>query len=815
MAAALARNAYRVAARRHVRFERQGELTMHRLWPVRTYTYALVLALAVPLFVAGVLLELDQDRAAFALLVASAVAALVAAIVLARRIAQPIVRISAVASRVAAGDRSVRAEPEGPLEVAEIAGQMNRMLDELAVSEAALRRSEARYRALYETSNDAIVCVDLESRIVFANDATERMLGHSPPELIGRDVAMLQPPRLRQRFRRGLRHFANGAPGATRTTVETVALHRDGREVAVEFSFSHLRAGDEDLLVGILRDITERRTAMARLRESEARFRAMADSAPALIWLADVDQRCTYVNRAWLTFTGLTLAQELGDGWLDSLHPDDRDGCRAANAEALTARRRFEIEFRLRRRDGEYRWVLNHGAPRFDGRGTFVGYIGTAIEIHDRVLADQRVRRLTMLYAALSQANEALLRSHEPEQLFQRVCAIVVAHGLRLAVIALVDTDGARLRPVARAGDEWGIVEGGPIELDGSDPRERIPAVIALRQRAPFVSNDRSCDTATISIRNPLAARELRASASFPLWRQGAVIGVFDVFADEVDFFDAEMTRLLELLARDVSYALDTLSAQANRDRAEIALRELNATLEARVRERTQALEAANRELEAFSYSVSHDLRAPLRGISGFTDLVIERAPDLDAESMSHLARVKSAAARMSHLINDLLDLSRIARAEFNRRETSLSTMASEIVAELAESEPKRNVDVRIAQDLSAQADPGLVRMLLANLLGNAWKFTGRCERATIEFGATSHDGVDAFFVRDNGAGFDLSHADKLFAPFQRLHTEREFPGTGIGLALAQRVVHRHGGRIWADAATDSGATFFFTLPAR
>jgi PAS domain S-box-containing protein len=778
-------------------------------WPVRRYTYALVLALAVPLACAGVLVQLDHDRGALALLAAAVVAALFGAIALATRIAQPIARISDVASRVAAGDRDVRAEPHGPLEVVEIARQMNRMLDQLAVSEVALRRSEARYRALYETSNDAIVCVDLEGRIVFANDATERMLGYTPPELIGRDVALLQPLRLRERYRRGLRQFVAGPHDATRTTVETLVLARDGREVAVEFTYSYLHAGDEELIVGILRDITERRTAMSRLRESEARFRAMADSAPAFIWLSDASQRYTYVNRVWLEFTGRTLAQQQGDGWLDSIHADDRERCRTANAQAYAERGRFEVEFRLRRRDGAYRWVLNNGAPRFDAGGTLVGYIGTAIEVHDRVLADQRVRRLTMLYAALSQANEALHRAREPTALFQRVCDIVVAHGIGMACVALLDEEGTKLRVVAQAGDRWGAL---PASARAGDAAVRTPATIALAQRAPFVSNDRAHDPRTVAITHAAAAQALRASASFPLWQQGSVIGVFDVFAAEIDFFDPEMAQLIELLAHDISYALDTLAAQANRDRAEAALRQLNATLEERVAERTRLLEAANRELEAFSYSVSHDLRAPLRAVSGFTDLVIEHAADLDAESSSYLARVKAAASRMSRLIDDLLDLSRISRAQFNRRDTPLSSIASEIIAELAESEPSRAVDVRIAPDVRADADPGLARVLLANLIGNAWKFTGRREHAMIEFGATRVDGVDAFFVRDNGAGFDAAHADKLFAPFQRLHGEREFSGTGIGLAIAQRVAHRHGGRIWAHAAVDAGATFFFTL---
>jgi len=731
-----------------------------------------------------------------------------------RRFAQPLREVADVARRVAAGDRAARAKEGGPLELVELARQTNRLQEDLVRSGEALRASEARYRALFETSNDAILGVDHGSRIVFANDAVERILGHSPAELVGQDAAMLQPPRLRRAFRAGLRQYLDtGVAGGGRVTVETRALHKDGREVAVEFTYSQLGTGIDSLIVGILRDVSERRAVMARLRESEARFRALADSAPALIWMADADQKCTYVNRAWTAFTGHPPAQDLGDGWLDSVHPDDRARCREANAAAFAARRGFSIEYRLRRHDGEYRWVLDQGAPRIQGKDTLAGYIGSGVDIHDRVVADQRVRRLTTLYAALSEVNEAILRLHTPAELFQRVCDIVVRHGLQVANIAMLDPDRRFLRHVAVAGDRWNLFRGSVIATDGSDPRHSIPTMVALRDEAPFVSNDRATDPRTVPLLDPVMARELRSTAAFPLRQQDRVVGVFDVFADEVDFFDAELVRLLELLADDVSYALETLAARANRDRAETALRQLNATLEERVRERTRSLEIANRELEAFSYSTSHDLRAPLRAISGFTDIVLERhAGNLDADALGYLQRVKSAATRMSQLINDLLDLSRISRATFERRATSLTDLAQEIVTELREGSPERVVDVLIAPGMVAQVDAGLVRQLLANLLGNAWKFTGRVKHATIEFGTLVRDGRETYFVRDNGAGFDMEHADKLFAPFQRLHGEREFPGTGIGLALAQRVVTRHGGRIWAEAATGFGATFFFTL---
>ena len=230
--------------------------------------------------------------------------------------------------------------------------------------------------------------------------------------------------------------------------------------------------------------------------------------------------------------------------------------------------------------------------------------------------------------------------------------------------------------------------------------------------------------------------------------------------------------------------------------------------------ERTTELQAANQELEAFSYSVSHDLRAPLRSIDGFSQAVLEDYADkLDDQGKDYLNRVRTATQRMGHLIDDMLTLSRVTRAEMLRGTVDLSALAADVLAELQKSEPERKVDWHIESGLVAQGDAQLLRVALVNLLGNAWKFTGKTASAKIEFGAMRNaDGMTEFFVRDNGAGYDMSYADKLFGAFQRLHLASDFPGTGIGLATVQRIVHRHGGRVWAEGAEGKGATFYFTL---
>jgi len=244
-------------------------------------------------------------------------------------------------------------------------------------------------------------------------------------------------------------------------------------------------------------------------------------------------------------------------------------------------------------------------------------------------------------------------------------------------------------------------------------------------------------------------------------------------------------------------------------------LRALNAALEQRLHERTTELEASNREFESFAYSVSHDLRAPLRIIDGFSKILEDDyAGRVDDEGRDALRRVRAAAQGMAEQIDDLLKLARVSRAELAREPVDLSTLARSIAGGLEAASPARSVAFDIAPGLVAWGDRAQLALLLGNLIGNAWKFTSRHSSARIEIGVAEKAGDSVYFVRDDGAGFDMADARRLFTPFQRLHGVREFPGTGIGLAIVQRVVRRHGGRAWAESAVEKGATIHFTLPA-
>jgi len=400
---------------------------------------------------------------------------------------------------------------------------------------------------------------------------------------------------------------------------------------------------------------------------------------------------------------------------------------------------------------------------------------------------------------AVARLGLAALERHDVAGLFEEaVREVAVGLEVELAKLVELQPDGRTLLLRAGLGWEPGLVGSATVPAD-----EHSQSGYALKAHGPVIVEDLPNDKRFAG--PPLLLEHgVVSGLSVLIGPQDQPWGVLGAHTRQRRAFNQDDLNFLQAVA-------NLLGAALARRAVEEELRRHRADLEGLVRERTRDLEQSNRELEAFSYSVSHDLRTPLRAIDGFSQLLLrQHGALLPPEGQGLLERVRESAQRMGHLIESLLSLSRIGRRELAPRDVDLSALAAQVLDELAAAEPGRRVERAIQPGLVARGDPDLLRILLDNLLGNAWKFTAGKPKARIEVGREG----EAFVVRDNGAGFDLAHAGRLFEPFQRLHGDTEFQGTGIGLAIVARIVQRHHGRVWAEARPGKGATFRFTLDA-
>jgi len=381
-----------------------------------------------------------------------------------------------------------------------------------------------------------------------------------------------------------------------------------------------------------------------------------------------------------------------------------------------------------------------------------------------------------------------------------------------MAWIGIVDPARSVVEPVAAAGAEQGYLSKIRI-VTGDEPEGNGPTGTAVRTGRHIVCNDIATDPCMVPWRQKALVRGYRSSAAFPMSVDDQVIGVFTVYAAEPSRFGSLEIHAMDELATDIALTLSALRTAELKRQAEEALRHLNEELERRVAGRTAELEFANHELEAFVYSVSHDLRAPLRAMSGFAQALRQnQAEYLDADARHYIDRIDANVAQMSRLIEELLRFSRAARMEIKRQPVEPSAVAAVALDGLREEAVRSGVEVEISPMPACTADPILLQQVFTNLLSNGIKFSRGRPHARVKACAHSENGETVYDVVDNGVGFDMRYADKLFGVFQRLHSQGEFEGVGVGLALVQRIVHRHGGRIWAESELGKGAAFHFTV---
>lgn len=617
----------------------------------------------------------------------------------------------------------------------------------------AMEESETRFRAVFEQASVGIAIREFSARPRFlrVNRKLCEILGYSESELLQKTTTEITPDEDMAVAQDMNQRLMSGA--TTGYSRRKRYRRKDGKSVWVNLSVSRFYecSGSEKTpyQISVIADISEQ-------MESEARYRQIFTLTPLPMYLRHEDKlNFIDVNDACLAMYGYARQEMLSMTLLDVQMPDDRERY-LANAE----QRPTGIVERLQKQH-----------MRSNGEA-----VDVEIYSYPTTLAGEKVRLVLLRDMSDQLRMERLLRDNE-----SRLRAI--ADNVP-AVIAFFD-DRQQLQYSNIAFDRWfGAarldVQGGVlrVEQDVSQYGETLAPLLARALRGDEVVTERTLDTLT-------GARVARLTLIPHVADDGVVAGVHLMGYDLTDFRHAE---------------------------AEV--RHLNAELEQRVEQRTRALAAANRELESFSYSVSHDLRAPLRTIDGFSQILLdEYAAKLDATGRSYLDRVRAGSQRMAKLIDDLLELARITRRDPQIRACDLTALALDIATELAAADPGREVRVEVAPGMAVAADAGLLRIALDNLLRNAWKFTSLKSGAVIKVGYVEATDGRTYFVRDNGVGFDMAYVDKLFGAFQRLHSESEFQGTGIGLALVQRVIRRHGGQIWAEAEPDLGATFYFTLP--
>ncbi len=549
------------------------------------------------------------------------------------------------------------------------------------------------------------------------------------------------------------------------------------------------------LLLGAVVIFLVSRVAIARKRaESDARFTTVVNAAPDAIISIDRDQRIVLFNHSAETVFGYAASEMLGQP-LDrllpaALHDVHRDHVRnfaAAPDTHRTSRHMAEgREIAGRRKDG-----TEFPAEASIAKSTVNGQVTLTV-----ILRDISARKQAEAEA------ELLRRRAVFENLFVALPGLYLILSPNLRIVAVSD---AYLKATMTQRGE--IVGRGLFEVFPDNPDDpNATGTSNLRASLDRVLQTADADTMAIQkydIRRPDGAFEERYWSPI----NSPVLGV----DRRIEYIIHRVEDVTEFVRRKSQPAGDTTEMRARMEQMEAEIFQSSQ----KVQTANQQLTAANQELEAFSYSVSHDLRAPLRSIDGFSQALLEDYADrLDENGRNHLERVRAGAQRMGQLIDDLLKLARVTRTELNRETVDLGALARDVADELRNRDPRPGIELVVAPGVTTHADPRLLRVALENLLGNAWKFTGGRDRARIEFGRVEHKGTPAYFVRDNGAGFDMAYAGKLFGAFQRLHDAREFPGTGIGLATVQRVIHKHGGRVWAEATPDKGATFYFTLPA-
>ncbi|MGO9952999.1 MAG: PAS domain-containing protein [Dissulfurispiraceae bacterium] len=635
--------------------------------------------------------------------------------------------------------------------------QLRQEVGERRRVEDRLRQSEMRMERAQEIAHLGSWELDLVSNHLSWSDEVYRIFGLQPQEFGATYEAFLDRVHPDDRAAVDSAYSGSLREGRDSYEIEHRVLRKsDGEIRIVHEKCEHFRNESGTIIrsIGMVHDITERKLAEESLRSGEEQFRTLADSIPNLAWWANGDGYITWYNRRWYEYTGTTPEQMEGWGWQSVHDPKALPQVLERWKASIATGEPFDMELPLLGADGIFRSFLTRVLPLKDSTGRVIRWFGTNTDISALKRIEDELRKSEELYRSLF---DNMLNGFA-------YCRMIFDEGRPQDFIYLSINDTFTTLT-------------GLKDVVGKKVTEVIPGI---READPKLFE--------LYSRVALSGRPERTEIydeALKAWYS------ISVYSPEKEFFVTVFDVITE------------------RKRAEEEIKKLNEDLFAR----NEQLEFSNKELESFIYSVSHDLRAPLRHISGFSDLLKKNIADkLDEKGQRYFSLIQDASEKMSRLIDDLLNLSRISRQEISRTEVDMSVIVGSIIKDLREAQPNRSVEVDIREGLTALADSGLIEVALSNLLGNSWKFTAKTEHARIEFGSVEQDGKIFYCVRDNGVGFDQQYAGKMFWPFHRLHSEAAFEGTGIGLAIVDRIIRCHGGKIWAEGIEGKGAKICFSL---
>lgn len=707
------------------------------------------------------------------------------------------------------------------------------------------KKSEAKFVGLLESAPDAMVITSEDGKILMVNAQTEQIFGYNRDEIIGKDIEILIPERFHHNhtsYREG--YVENPKVRRMGIGMNLFGKRKDGSEFPVEISLSPLKVIDEEgiMVISAIRDITIQ-------KKSELKFMVLWESAPDAKVITSSDGEILMINAQTERFFGYQRDEIIGKK-VEVLIP------KRFHQKHIIDRNEYAEDPKIRgmgmgmdlfglRKDGSEFPVEISLSPlkMLDEEGVVV--ISAIRDITKQKEAESEIKKLNgnleqlviertyelelalknektareemnqnqLRLTFLTKASDILVSSLDYSETLKNLANLVTPEIADWCAIDEVEENGTIKRIVATHVDPKKIEFAFELQQKyPSDPNASNGIFEVIRNRKPLLYHEISQEFIESLAHNQEHLRLIhelgvKSAIVVPLLNRDKIYGVLTlVLSDSGRLFDENDLEFAKELARRTTLAIENAKMYKE-------VQNNNAELERRVNKRTIELENINKELEAFSYSVSHDLRAPLRSIDGFSNKILKDYGNLfDDQGKDYFNRVMNASRHMGNLIDDLIKLARISRIDMNMEEINLSIMARSIFDAYKESNPERIANISIQDDMIITGDQNLLHIAMQNLLGNAWKYSKNKPETEIEFSTMTKDGQIIYFIRDNGAGFDMRYVDKLFGAFQRLHSLTEFEGTGIGLATVQRIIRRHQGTIWAESEVDKGTTFFFTL---